>query len=116
RDESQPFRAIDDPRGAILVDAHNEERSARRGPKPGRVCTRCGACELFECGRIRMAEGKAEAERHTTVAHRMRPDRIRRRAQRRGREIDAHAGDRAAERACTAGGEYLPGTRPARRD
>ena len=116
RDESQPFHAIDDPRGAILVDADGEERTARRGTKPGRACTRCGACKLFERGRIRMAEGKTEAERHMTVAHRMRADRIRRRAQRRGREIDADVGDRAAERACTAGGEYLPGARPARRD
>ena len=115
-DEPQPLHAVDDTRGAILVDADGEERTARCGAKPAPARVRRGMRKLFQRGRIRVAEGKTEAEGHMTVAHRMRADRIRRRPQRRGCEIDTDVGKCAAERACTAGGEYLPGPGPARRD
>ena len=41
-------------------------RSARPGAvrRPVPPCTRRGACKCFQCGRIRVAEGETEAERH----------------------------------------------------
>src|SRR3977135_3529092 len=115
-DEAHPFRAVDDMRGTIFADADGEERTARRGAETRPPCTRRRACKLFQWGRVRVAESETEAEHHTVIAQRMRADRIRWRPERRRRQIDADVRDRAAERAYTASGDDLPGTRPARCD
>jgi len=112
-DEAQLLCAGDDMRGAIFTDADGEQRTARRGAETRPSCTCRGTCKRFQCRRVRVPEGESEAERHTIVAQRMGADRIRRRPQRRRREVKADVGDRAPERACTAAGDDLPGTRPA---